>query len=78
MTYKTRSFFASVTGTNEDFSKIFNFGIDQGKFFAKAEVKNKKKVEVLGKKVYKNLFNNQNPIGKKVKIGSDRYEVIGV
>ncbi len=78
VTYKTRSFFASVTGTNEDFSKIFNFEIDQGRFFTKAEVKNKKKVAVLGKEVYKNLFNNQNPIGKKVKIGSDRYEVVGV
>lgn len=75
--YKNRSYFSSIIGTNEAAGEVFSYLIDQGRYFNKAEVKSEAKVAVLGPSIFKELFPNQNPIGKKVKIGGDNYQVIG-
>lgn len=75
--YKTNNYFASVNALNEDGDKIFNYEVDKGRFFTKSEVRAKAKVVLIGKEVQKELFPNRDPIGQKVKIGKNYYEVIG-
>ena len=74
--YKTKSYFSTVMGINEDAS-VFDYLIDEGSFFTKGDVRSKAKVAVLGPTVKEELFSNQNPIGQKIKIGNDTYTVIG-
>lgn len=75
--YKTKTYYASLIGINEDGDKMFNYEIDKGRYFSSVESKSKKKVAVVGPSVIKELFGTVNPIDKKIKIGEDTYTVIG-
>ena len=75
--YKNKNFFASITGTNEKQTEILNYKLDEGRFFTKSEVRNKSKVAVIGQSVLSELYANQSPIGKKIKVANDSYLIVG-
>ena len=57
--------------------------IQQGRFFSKDEFNNRRKVCVLGLEVAMELFGDQNPIGKEIKLSlqggrPDRFRILGV
>ena len=60
-----------------------NWQIQQGRFFSKDEFNNRKKVCVLGLEVATELFGDQNPIDKEIKLSlqggrPDRFRILGV
>lgn len=57
---------------------IMGVEIDQGRLYTAEEDAQLAKVVVLGSKVAGDLFGNQDPINKNVKIGRTRFKVIGV
>ncbi|PIR94189.1 hypothetical protein COT97_02695 [Candidatus Falkowbacteria bacterium CG10_big_fil_rev_8_21_14_0_10_39_11] len=65
-------------GTNSDFLKIDTGEIDTGRFFDKEENQSLARVAVIGSKVKDNLFGDNDPIGKSIKIGKEKFTVIGV
>ncbi len=76
--YKTKSYFASVNGMNADGFEMQSYKFKKGRPFTKKEVRSKTKVTVLGPKVADALFPNSNPIGLKIKVGNDSYQIIGL
>ncbi|PIR42250.1 hypothetical protein CO058_03120 [candidate division WWE3 bacterium CG_4_9_14_0_2_um_filter_35_11] len=75
--YKTKYYNAAVAGINEQGKYLFDYSIDEGTFFTRADVRSQSRVAILGKSVKKELFPNQSPIGQIIKIGGDSYVVIG-
>ena len=73
-----RNIFTAVIGTGKDFIFINDWFPKRGTFFNELDVKETALVCVLGKTVKENLFGNQDPIGKSVRIGRYTYRVIGV
>ncbi|MCK9329545.1 MAG: ABC transporter permease [Candidatus Cloacimonetes bacterium] len=67
-----------VIGTNVDFFKSKTYPIKEGRFFNSFEMKNAKKVCVLGYYYAQKNFINENPIGKFITSGDHRYQVIGI
>jgi putative ABC transport system permease protein len=67
-----------VVGTNEQYKDTDNVAPADGRFLTELDVYRNHKVCVLGDEVAKNLFKDESPIGKRVKVGSDKYRVIGV
>ncbi|RKU20773.1 hypothetical protein C6500_08120 [Candidatus Poribacteria bacterium] len=70
-------------GVNAYFPTGMNWQIQQGRFFSEDEFNNRRKVCVLGLEVATELFGDQNPTGKEIKIslqgGSpDRFRILGV
>ena len=50
-----------------------------GRFINEMDVKEQRKVCVIGKKIYKDLFKEGgDPCGKKIRVDSTYYEVVGV
>lgn len=68
----------AILGTTELFADINYIGLRAGRFFTETEVRHRQNVVVLGQTPYQSLFANRDPLGKVVRIGSDRYTVIGV
>ena len=64
-------------GTNADFVKIDTGQVEAGRFFDSDENKGLAKVAVLGSKVKTNLFGDNDPIGKSIKVGKEKFIVIG-
>jgi putative ABC transport system permease protein len=67
-----------IIGTNEDFIETVGAGIALGRFMTALEVNGGRPVCVIGSEVAENLFPNENPIGKSIKLGSATYRTVGV
>jgi putative ABC transport system permease protein len=75
---KTKSII--VFGTGEHFAEGTRIPMFAGRFFGGTEVQYRKNVVVLGNTAYQLLFKpfGIDPIGKMVRVGSERFEVVGV
>ena len=49
-----------------------------GRSITEADINELSKVAVLGQEIVKELFDGENPIGQKIKMGKNSFEVIGV
>jgi putative ABC transport system permease protein len=69
-----------VFGTSENFAEGTRIPMLGGRFFNGTELQYRKNVAVLGNTPYQLLFapNGTDPVGKMVRIGSERFEVVGV
>lgn len=68
----------SVFGSNENFLQILNLTVAEGSFFGREEDDYGRRVVVLGHNVRQNLFGDENPLGKLVKLNQSEFRVIGV
>ncbi len=74
-----KSFSSSVDGVTPDYAKVMVPQIYYGRFINSVDVQQRRKVCVLGKRVYKNLFpNGGDPCGQTVRVDSTYYRVVGV
>jgi putative ABC transport system permease protein len=73
---------ANIVGTNADYQEINNYKVSQGQFINSDDLESNLSVIVLGSQLAKDLFNSENPLGKKIKLNyQDKnylYTVIGV
>jgi len=66
-----------VIGTIPNYFNNREVTIQRGRLLDESDVRAARNVVVLGSEIVDDLFGPQNPIGKRVKIGSRSYEVIG-
>ncbi|HLQ60664.1 MAG TPA: ABC transporter permease [Candidatus Acidoferrales bacterium] len=78
MTFGSQNWFASTTGTTEDFPQVRNYTVKSGTFFTADDVRSQHKVVVIGQTVVDNLFGGQDPVGQSIKINRQTFRVIGV
>jgi putative ABC transport system permease protein len=80
--YGENNYQASIVATASGYENIYNHTIAEGRFLVAEDVDTYRKVVVLGSTVARELFNNQNPLGKKIiiQMGQGRFifEVVGV
>lgn len=69
----------SVVGSTHEYPEVQSgIKIAKGRFFDKGEADTKKRVAVLGHTIAEELFGTIDPVGKKVKIGNQTFEITGV
>jgi len=68
----------TIIGATADLVEVDFIKVAQGRFFTENEVLHRRNVVVLGQTAYKAFFENSDPIGKVIRIGSAEYTVIGV
>jgi putative ABC transport system permease protein len=67
-----------IIGSTDQFLTTSGFAIALGRYLTETEVEGGRPVCVIGNDVATNLFEHESPLGKKIKIGERRLEVIGV
>lgn len=67
-----------VLGVSHDYDKTRNFDLEQGRYFSYNESYKGSRVAIIGHTIAQELFYNQNPIGKEIKIFGFTTKVIGV
>jgi len=72
----------TILGTNIDYAKVNNYEVDMGNFISDSDDEERRQVMVLGSQLAEDLFENNNPIGKRIKVNYDgqvyMFDVIGV
>jgi putative ABC transport system permease protein len=74
----TGNWFTQIQGVSADYLDIRSWELKSGQFFTDRDVKARAKVCVLGSDVVENLFPNEDPVGKQIRIKSVPFKVIGV
>lgn len=70
---------ATITGGSYQYDKITNFDIAEGRYFTEAESNAGRNTCIIGSTIAESLFlNGENPLGKNIKIGGIKLQVIGV
>ncbi len=73
---KTRRAMASAVGAT--MPAVWRFEVAQGSFLPPDEPRSARAFAVLGDKLWRELFGARNALGEIVRIGGDRYRVVGV
>lgn len=68
----------AVYAVGPDFDKAFRFDVAIGEFLPHDELERARNVAVLGAKVHAELYGGDNPLGDRIRIGGERYRVVGV
>jgi len=68
----------NVAGSTPEFLKTRNYQIASGEMFNERDQKLRAKVAVVGNTVIKNMFGEDDPLGKTVRINAIQFKVIGV
>ncbi len=78
VSYKDTIKSGSVIGSTSTCIEVMGYKISNGRFFSSFEDKKASNVAILGGKIAKDLFENEDPVGKTVKILNQNWKIIGL
>ena len=77
--YSDKTFSGSVQGVMPEYAKVSAPKLFYGRYINEMDIKQQRKVCVIGKQIYKNLFvGGGDPCGKMVRVDSTYYTIVGV
>lgn len=76
--YQNKNWTTFVAGVNANFQDVNNWTMTSGRFFSDKNVQNRERVAVVGQTVVKNLFADEDPVGKEIRVKNIPFRVIGV
>ena len=72
------TFGASVEATIPDYSRAFDWKVEEGRFLVDSDLASNRSVAVVGQKVVSEIYGDRNPVGLEIKINGRRHDVVGV
>jgi putative ABC transport system permease protein len=76
--YEQRNRDVFVIGTTSDYARILHLSLAAGRFLPAGDARRGEPVVVLGSKLRLAIFGSTNPMGRVVRLGGQRFRVIGV
>jgi putative ABC transport system permease protein len=76
--YGNQNWATSITGTTGSILEVRDISIVEGRNFSDQDVRNATKICLVGQTVVENLFGNEDPLGKIIRIKNVPFSVIGV
>ncbi len=67
-----------VSGVSADYTRIRDYNVTSGDFFTDQDVKTRRNVAVIGPTVASQLFPNEDPVGKSMRIANIPFKVVGL
>ena len=76
--YGNKNWNTSISGTGDRYPEVRNWDVEFGSYFDENQVKAAAKVCVLGADVKTNLFEDEDPVGKVIRVKKIPFKVLGV
>ena len=67
-----------VFGVGPQFPDLRNMQVDVGSFVRDEDTASRRRVAILGRTVVRELFGDENPLGKPIRVADGRFRVVGV
>ncbi len=67
-----------VLGVGSEVPRVWSMRVATGRFLPRDDERSPRAYVVLGSKVRTELFGDRNPLGQRLRVGGDRYRVVGV
>ena len=68
----------TLYGVGPDFAEALKMRVASGEFLPQEDPRSARAFAVLGSKVARELFGAENPLGSRIRVGGERYRVVGV
>ena len=78
LSYGPNNWSSLVYGVGANYLTLRDWGLDAGQNFTETEVRGATRVALVGKTVAKNLFGEEDPVGKTLRIKGSPYQIIGL
>ena len=78
LSYSDKEIRTQIFGTNEEYMETISTNIEKGRFFTNSEDKSGMRVTVIGDGIKKAFFEDEEAIGKYIKIDNMKFRVIGI
>ena len=76
--YQAANWNVQIVGTTPEYLQVRDWVLESGLGFGDSDVRGSTRVAILGKTVVSNLFGDDNPVGKTIRIKQSPYLVVGV
>ena len=76
--YQRNNWTTTVSGVSPSLQTINNLTMKDGRFITEKNVQNRERVAVVGSTIVKNLFGNEDPVGKDIRVKNIPFKIIGV
>ena len=76
--YSGNNWSTSISGVTPEYLQVRNWNVESGFAFSNADVRSAARVALIGKTVADNLFGDENPVGKTMRIKQSPFTVVGV
>ena len=76
--FRDKNWSTGLQGVNTSYLEVRNWAMDEGEFFTDADVRVATRVCVLGRTVARELFGDEDPVGKVIRIKNMPFRVLGV
>lgn len=73
-----RSAYGVIVAANPNWESVWNTPAETGRFISSDDIEKFARVAVIGKTIQKDVFDNEDPVGKQLLLGNNPFEVIGV
>lgn len=78
VSYKNRKYQTRIIGSTSDYSRVWTWPVIQGSDFKEEDVKGLRNVGLIGQFVSKELFGDEDPVGKYILVKSIPVQIVGV
>ncbi|MFZ1546939.1 MAG: ABC transporter permease [Candidatus Nitrotoga sp.] len=78
LVYGSNNWSTQVIGTTPSYLEVRDWKLSAGYPFSDSDVRSATRVAMLGQTVVKNLFGDEDPVGKTIRIKKSPYQVVGV
>lgn len=76
--YGSKNMNTTIIATSSEYENIRNVHVTQGRFILDFDLEYRQNVALIGTAVANELFENDDPIGKKIKINGQIFKVVGI
>lgn len=76
--YGNKNWTTQVYGVTADYKDVASLNVAEGRYWTNQEFEGRERVAVIGKTIATNLFGEEDPLGKKIRINNNPFTVIGV
>ncbi|OQW42940.1 MAG: multidrug ABC transporter substrate-binding protein [Proteobacteria bacterium SG_bin4] len=78
LNYASKNWSTIITGTTPDYFSVGNWKMESGTAFTESDLRSAARVAVLGSITAKNLFGDEDPVGKTIRITNRPFQIVGV
>lgn len=78
LNYAAKNWSTLITGTTPEYFEVGNWTMESGTAFTEADVRSAARVVVLGSITAKNLFGDEEPVGKTIRVTNRPFLIVGV
>ena len=76
--YTNKNTYATIIAANSSWASMWGTGLEAGRFLSQEDDVHRARVAVIGRTLYRDLFDFQDAVGKRILINNNPFEVVGV